>query len=113
MMKLWNNDQWDSKFLTKIIELVNTNSLRVYGSGTIQDQWGTYYFYITTKNKRTTLGERNGPVHGHRDQIKEIRAQATFVLTLITILYQLQPHILNATNTVIIHTRCQGLINKI
>ena len=68
---------------------MNTNSLRVYGSGTIQDQWGAFYFCITTKDDRTTLGERTSPVHGHRYQIKEIRAEATFVLTLITILYQL------------------------
>ena len=112
MLKLWNSEEWDSKLLTKIIELTNTNSLRMYSSGTIRDQWGSYYFCISTKTGRTTLGERTGPVHGNRDQIKKLRAEATFILTLLSILHQLQPFTTNTTSTVIIHTRSQGLFNK-
>ena len=58
--------------------MANTNSLRVYGSRTIWDQLGAYHFCITTKNDRTILAEWNDLVYSHRDQIKEIMAEATY-----------------------------------
>ena len=52
-------------------------------------------------------------VVGHRDQMREIRAGSTYVLTLLTFLLQIEPFLKTFKSTVHIHTRSQGLINKV
>ena len=96
----------------KIIGLLNTDSLCVFMSGAIRDQWGSFSMAFVSKHDRKEIGKREGPVHGNKDFMKEIRAEATSVLTLLTFLKQIDPF-LKITPKVTIHTRSRGLINKI
>ena len=47
--QVWNKEKWDSEFITKIIDMVNSNSLRTIGSGAVRDQWGSYSFSFMSK----------------------------------------------------------------
>ena len=49
MKQVWNKNKWDSEFITKIIDMVNSNSLRTIGSGAVRDQWGSYSFSFMSK----------------------------------------------------------------
>ena len=49
IFKLWSGHKWDENMVTKIIELVNTNSLKAIGSGAIRDQWGSFAFSFMSK----------------------------------------------------------------
>ena len=63
-------------------------------------------------NMTKKICTRSGPVHGHRDQMREIRAEATYVLNVLSLLHQLKPFFHNTQSVINIHTRSQGLINK-
>ena len=49
MKQVWNKEKWDSESITKIIDMVNSNSLRTIGSGAVRDQWGSYSFSFMSK----------------------------------------------------------------
>ena len=96
-----------------VLELLNANSLKIIGSGAIRDQWGSFAFSFMPKNEKKIIGTIEGPVHGHKDQMREIRAESNYVLTLLTFLLQIEPFLNTFKSTVNIHTRSQGLIKKI
>ena len=96
----------------KIIELLYSDSLCVFMRGAIRDQWGSFSMSFVSKHDRKEIGKREGPDHGNKDFMKEIRIEATSVLTLLTFLKQIEPF-LTIIPKVTIHTRSRGLINKI
>ena len=111
IFKLWSGHKWDENMVTKIISLLNANSLKTIGSGAIRDQWGSFAFNFMSKYDDKIIGTIEGPVYGHCDQMREIRAESTYVLTLLTFLLQIKPFLTTFKSTVNIHTRSQGLIN--
>ena len=52
ILKLWSGYKWDENMVTKIMELVNTNSLKAIGSGAIRDQWGSFAFSFMSKYEK-------------------------------------------------------------
>ena len=72
IMKLWSGHKWDENLVTEIIKLLNANSLKTIGSGAIRDQWVSFAFSFMSKYDDKIIGTREGLVHGHRDQMREI-----------------------------------------
>ena len=71
-IKLWNKQKLDLNLVEKIIELLNTDSLCIFMSGTIRDQWGSFSMSFVSKHDRKEIGKREGPVHDNKDFMKEI-----------------------------------------
>lgn len=63
------------------MELLNNDSLQVFTSGTVRDQWGDFSMSNLSKHDNKVIGKREGPVHGNKDHIREIRAGATCAIT--------------------------------
>ena len=79
VLKLWRGYKWDEEVVIKIIKLLNANSLKTNGSGAIRDQWGSFALSFMSKHDDKIIGTREGPVHGHRDPMREIRAESTYM----------------------------------
>ena len=89
------------------------NNLCIIGDGSVKDQWGAMVLTFTTKSSFQEICQISHPVDGNPNNMKELRAEATFVLSAISILQVLQPLLQNKQININIHTSCRGLINRV
>jgi len=112
MKQLWNRTTWKKVELDMIIQHLENNDLRSFGDGSVREQWGAFAWCFTGKGQKKKMMIHKGAVHGHRNQMRAIRSEATYMLSVLCLLYTLQNFVTNECK-VDIHTDCQGLLNKI
>ena len=89
------------------------NNLCIIGDGSVKDQWGAMAWTFATKSSFQEIFKFSQPVDGDPKNMKESRAEETFVLSAISIVHVLQPLLQNKQIKINIHTSCRGLINRV
>ena len=91
---------------------MENSELRSFGDGSVREQWRAYAWCFTGRSNAEKFSIRKGCVHGHRNQMKALRAEASYVLSVLCLIYTIQDFT-SCTGSIEIHTDCQGLINKV
>jgi len=113
MKKIWRYNSWTSEELTHIIKKLEANDLSIVGDGSVRDQWGALAWNMVEKSNFKKICSLVHPVDGNPNNMKEIRAEATCLLSSLSLLHTLQQFVTNESTSVKIYTRCVGLINRI
>ena len=101
------------KWMKQMCEHLMENNLCIIGDGSVKDQWGAMAWTFATKSSFQEICQFSQPVDGDPKNMKELRAEATFLLSAISIVHVLQPLLQNKQIKINIHTSCRGLINRV
>lgn len=104
MSKLWRHRKWTDTELTKIIATLKSDSLHVIGDGSVRDQWGAYAWTMVDSNDFTKICDITHPVDGPPTNMKEIRVEATCILSSLSIIHTLQDFVHSPNVTIHIYT---------
>ena len=111
--RLWRTPVWKDDTINKIIATANAGTLIATGQGAVRHQWGSYYWCFVADTTLSRICTHDGPVDGDPNDMKILRAAASYVLSALSILQILTPFIQNATDPIYIYTECRGLLNRV
>ena len=93
--------------------MLEKNYLCACGDGLIRDQWGSAArSFASTKDYKEVVSKVT-PVDGNPNTMRKIRAEATSILTILTVLAHIEKYTNADGKMVTLFINCKGLINKI
>ena len=113
MKSLWRHKDWTEEELNNIIELLKSDNLCIIGDGSVKDQWGAVAWMICSKSSFSEVCTITHPVDGTPSNMKQIRAEATYAITALSMIHLLQKITHTKHTTIPVYTSCQGLIKRV
>lgn len=99
--------------MRNLVTHLRENNVCLIGDGSVKDQWDAMSWTFATKSSFQEICHISHPVDGNPNNMKRLRAEATFVLPTLSVVYTLQPLLQNKYIDINIYTSCKGLINRV
>ena len=113
MKSLWRHKDWTEEELNNSIELLKSDNLCIIGDGSVKDQWGAVAWMICSKSSFSEVCTITHPVDSTPSNMKQIRAEATYAISALSMIHLLQKITHTKHTTIPVYTSCQGLIKRV